>query len=96
MRCDKYEYTSDRFDTGNETIDQFEEDFSVATDNLPIMLLEDDTQLLNEDGTVFLEEGNNVQSKDAAAQNEFIQSQIGDEDILDFSEKNPFAQTRIF
>jgi hypothetical protein len=96
LRCDKYEYTSDRLDTEVETIDQFEEDFSVSTDNLSRMLLEDETQLLNEDGTVFIEEGNNVQSKDAASQNEFIQSQIGDEDILDFSEKNPFAETRIF
>jgi hypothetical protein len=96
LRCDKYEYTSDRLDTDIAAIDQIEEDFSVATDNLPRMLLEDETQLLNEDGTVFIEEGNNIQSKDAAAQNEFIQSQIGDEDILDFSEKNPFAETRIF
>jgi hypothetical protein len=96
LRCDKYEYTSDKLETGLDEIDQIEDIFSVATDNFPTMLLEDDTQLLNEDGTIFLQEGNNVQSKDAGAQNEFIQSQIGDEDILDFSEKNPFAQTRIF
>jgi hypothetical protein len=96
LRCDKYEYTSDKFDTDIAEIDQIETDFSLSSDNLPKMLLEDDNQLLSESGDYIMQEGDLIQSKDAGAQNEFIQNKILDDDILDFSEKNPFSKTRIF
>jgi hypothetical protein len=96
LRCAKYEYTSDKIDTGIETIDGFETEFSLASDNLPKMLLEDEDQVLAEDGGYIMQEGENVQDIDTGAQNEFIQNQINDDDILDFSEKNPFSEVRVF
>ena len=96
LRCDKYDYTSDRLDTGVESIDAIEDEFSLSNEFMPKMLLEDENQLLNEDGTYFIEEGNVIQAQNEGAQNEFIQNKVGEDDILDFSEKNPFAETRIF
>lgn len=96
LRCAKYEYTSDRIDTDIAEIDAFETDFSLSSDNLNKMLLEDENQILAEDDGYIMEEGNNIQSKDTAAQNEFIQNQINDDDIIDFSEKNPFSEVRVF
>ena len=96
LRCDKYDYTSDRLDTGVESIDAIEDEFSLSNEFMPKMLLEDENQLLNEDGTYIMEEGSHIQAQNEGAQNEFIQNKVGEDDILDFSEKNPFAETRIF
>lgn len=96
LRCDKYEYTSDRLDTGDQEIDSIEEEFSLSNEFMPKMLLEDETQLLNENGTYIIEEGDNIKEQNQGSQNEFIQNNIGKDDILDFSEKNLFAETRTF
>jgi hypothetical protein len=43
-----------------------------------------------------MEESNMVEEKDDTAQNDYITGRINDDDILDFSEKNPFAETRVW
>ena len=94
LRCDKYEYSSNNLDTEIDAVDQLETDYSQASSNLAKAMLEDGDLLLAEDGGYIMEEANMVEEQDDSAQNDYIQSRINDDDILDFSEKNPFSEVR--
>jgi hypothetical protein len=88
VRCELFEYSSERIDTGNTEIDIIEDRYS-----LNVL----DSQLTLEDGTgVFqLEDGNTllqeyrIEQADSSANNEFYQTNA--DNILDFSEQNPFG-----
>ncbi len=88
LRCDKYEYSSEVLDTEITAVDQLETDYSQSTSNVP--------RTLAEDGGYLMEESNMVEEKDDTAQNDYITGRINDDDILDFSEKNPFSETRVW
>ena len=94
LRCDKYEYSSNNLDTEIDEIDQLETDYSHATSNLPKVILEDNDLLLAEDGGYIMEESNMVEERDDSAQNDYIQGRVNDDDILDFSEQNPFSEVK--
>ncbi len=96
LRCDKYEYSSEVLDTEITAVDQLETDYSQSTSNVPRTLAEDGDVLLAEDGGYLMEESNMVEEKDDTAQNDYITGRINDDDILDFSEKNPFSETRVW
>jgi hypothetical protein len=96
LRCDKYEYSSEKLDTDVAEIDQIETDYSLSTDNMPRLLNEDGDKLLNENGTMLLEEGEHIEERDDSGQNEYLQTKIEDEDVVDFSETNPFSSVRAF
>lgn len=96
MRCDRYEYSSERIDTDVADIDGIEDQFSLSTDNVEKSLLEDGELLLLEDSTRIVNEGTVVVNADVAADNEYIGEKLIDDDVLDFSEKNPFALTRVY
>jgi len=96
MRCDRYEYSSERIDTDVAEIDAVEEQYSLSTTNVEKSLLEDDTLLLLEDGDYVINESNIVLASEVSADNIFIGQKIITNDILDFSEKNTFADSRTF
>lgn len=96
MRCDRYEYSSERIDTDVAEIDAIEEQYSLSTTNVEKSLLEDDTLLLLEDGDYVIDESNIVLASEVSADNIFIGQKIITNDILDFSEKNTFADSRTF
>jgi hypothetical protein len=96
MRCERFDYSSERLDTDIPEIDELEDIYSQSTENMDQLLLEDGNMLLKEDGGYLIEEGIYVQRADISADNEFIQQKVIDDDILDFSETNPFAGAREF
>ena len=96
MRCDRYEYSSERLDTDVTDIDAIENNFSESTSIIDNILLEDADNLLLEDSTILLVEGEHVKTVDAESDNDYIQSRIRDDDIIDFSESNPFSLVREF
>jgi hypothetical protein len=97
MRCDRFEYSSEKLDTGVAEIDALEDTYSLSTDNIEKLLDEVDSLIFAlEDGTRLLAEGDSVLPFEVAADNESIGQKIIDGDILDFSEKNPFALTRTY
>jgi hypothetical protein len=96
MRCDRYEYSSERLDTEVTDIDNIETQYSMSTVNNEKMLDEENFLLLLEDGTFIINEANVVVAAEVAADNETIGQKIIDDDILDFSEQNPCASTRTF
>ena len=99
LRCRQYEYDMSRLDTGIAAIDSIED--SNSTDALVYQFT-----LENEVGSLQLENDADTglagyliseeyiigdMDTDKSAQNEFITQQITNENILDFSEKNPFG-----
>ena len=96
MRCDRYEYSSERIDTGVADIDGIEDQYSLSTDNIQKILDEESNIFALEDSTRLVAEGDTVIPFEVSADNESIGQKIIDGDILDFSEKNPFALTRTY
>jgi hypothetical protein len=68
----------------------------MSTANNEKMLEEEGFFLLLEDGTLIINEADVVVAAEVAADNEYIGKEIIDDDILDFSEQNPFSLTRTF
>jgi len=96
LRCDRFEYSSEELNTDVGDIDIIEDEYSLSTANLEKALLEDGDFMLNEDGTYFVNEGESVITYDATADNDAIGEKLIDDDILDFTEMNPFALTRAY
>ena len=96
LRCDRFEYQSEKIDTDVTEIDTIEDTYSLATNVLDELLLEDDDKLLLEDENTVVLEGDVILARANTADNDFIRSEIDDDDVVDFSESNPFALTRVY
>ena len=96
LRCDRLEYSSERINTDITEIDEIEDQYSLSTTNREKLLDEDAFLFLHEDGTFVVNEADVVVIAEIAADNEEIGQKIIDDDILDFSEQNPFSLTRTF
>ena len=89
IRCELFEYSSERIDTGNTVIDAIETDYSADVLFYEI-LLEDGDKMLAEDGDSFITEYA-VANVASVQDNDYIQQQAYD-GIIDFSENNPFSE----
>lgn len=96
LRCERYEYSSERIDTGVEEIDAVEETFSQSTEFVAKVTSEDGTLILAENGTYLVLDEANIERQDVTADNDYIQNKIGEDDILDFSERNPFSAVGVY
>ena len=96
MRCDRLEYSSERINTDVTEIDEIEDQFSLSNTNNEKLLDEDTFLFLHEDDTFIINEADVVVAAEISADNEEIGQKIIDDDILDFSEQNPFSLTRTF
>lgn len=96
MRCERFRYSNEIIDTDVDAIDAVETIYSQSTSLFIKVLLEDDYLLLLEDGTRILDESEKVENQDASAENEFLQNKIEDDDVVDFTEYNPFSAVREF
>jgi hypothetical protein len=91
MQCELFEYSSEVINTGIAAID------AIYTDNnidmfLYQFFLEDGTLLLQEDGESIILEDYAVTKSNAATDNTNFISENEADDILDFSEVNPFGE----
>lgn len=94
LRCDRFDYSAEVIDTDVPDIDEIEDSYSLATNVLDELLMEDGYKLVHQDLSTILLEGELFENRANTADNDFITSQINDDDILDFSEANPFASTK--
>jgi len=90
LRCELFEYSSERIDTGNTEIDLIETENTLDT-LLYQFLKEDGDLLLAEDGDSILQEFT-IETTDLTANNEYFTSQVNLDGIIDFSEVNPFSE----
>ena len=89
VRCELFEYSSERIDTGNTEIDIIEDKYTLNTLGYEFTL-EDSSGIVNlEDGGSLLQEYT-IETLDKSANNQYFQ--LESESILDFSETNPFSE----
>ena len=96
LRCERFEYSSEKIDTDFGPIDAIEDTYSLATDTFDELLTEDGFKLLYEDAGTIIEESDIILQRDPKSDNDFIDKKIIEDDIIDFSEKNPFADSRVY
>ena len=89
LRCELYEYSSERIDTGDSTIDSVEDENTLDTLNYQFTLEDGLGILKSEDGDSILQEFT-IETTAPAANNAFFQFEA--DSILDFSERNPFSE----
>ena len=88
LQCELIDYSSEVLDTGITELDGIEDDFSVDMLNFKLQL-EDGGYMLQEDSSMLILESFGVKTLQNTDESEFITLA---EDILDFSEKNPFGE----
>jgi len=89
LRCELFQYSSERIDTGDTDVDVIED--TLSNDALFNQVsLEDGTAFLFEDGDAALWEYR-LEDSDDQANNEFFTTQALS-GIIDFSESNPFSE----
>jgi hypothetical protein len=96
IRCERYRYSNEKIDTDVQEIDNIEEIFSQSSEFITKALLEDGDLLLLQDSTYLIEEGVHIAEKDTTAENEFLIDELNENDVLDFTEYNPFSAVREF
>lgn len=91
LRCELFEYSHERIDTGIAAIDAIEDAYS--GDYLQELLLEDGSALITENDdliTVEQSTASTPEDTDKGASNEQFKSSVID--FIDFSEMNPFSE----
>ena len=93
IRCELFEYSNERFDTGITEIDSIVNkqstnifDYSITT--------EDDYQLGTEDGDILVLEYYDVQEKDPL--DDSLEIQLESAGVLDFTERDPFSSNGLW
>ena len=97
LRCELFEYSSERLDTGYSEIDDIEDDTSLDTTVFEFTLEAGGGYgsgvILGEDGDSLLQEFS-LTTMDPQANNAMFRSDILTDDIIDFSESNPWSEGR--
>jgi len=96
MRCDRFEYSSEEINTEIPDIDAIEDRYSLSTANLEKLMAENGDLLIHEDVSKVINEGDTVVEFDVSADNDFIGQKVISDDVIDFTEFNPFAETRVY
>lgn len=89
--CELMEFSNEVFNTGIPEIDEFTT-VNNTTMELHHVSLEDGGALNNEQGSQLVLESYDIEQLDLAAENDFIQTESAS--ILDFTEINPFSESR--
>ena len=89
--CELMEFSNEVFNTGIPEIDEFTT-ANNTTMELYHVSLEDGGALNNEQGSQLVLESYDIEQLDLAAENDFIQTESAS--ILDFTEINPFSESR--
>lgn len=90
LKCEKMEYSSERFDTGIPDVDKIETDFTMD-DAAVIELATNDNNLIGtENGDMIVVEYYDIQTQDPGAQNQEFQDE--GETFINFSDVNPFSE----
>lgn len=90
LKCEKFEYSSEKLDTGIEAIDSIETKFTLDTTGSIEIQTEGGTDLIAENGDNLVTITKTIESQEPGAQNE--QLKVDSNVFINFSEKNPFSE----
>lgn len=89
LRCEKFEYTSERINTGIEALDSIEDRFSLDNVGVYELISENSEIIQTEVNEDIIIERISIEEKDPGAQNTIFQTESTG--IIDFTDKNPFG-----
>ena len=89
--CELMEYTNEVFDTGVDEIDAFTQEESMSVEST-YLGTEEGYSILLESGGQLMDETYYIEEYDTAAENDLIQRESAG--ILDFTEINPFSESK--
>lgn len=90
LTCELYQYSSERFDIGNDTLDNLEITKTLDISQYELLLESGDRlQLEYETLSSLILESYDVKAIDIGSQNNEFESEIS---VLDFTERNPFGE----
>jgi len=90
LKCEKFEYSSERLDTGIQQIDSIEDRFTLDDVGVYELVTEEGALLYTEAADMLILERIDIEDQDPGAQNS--QFQLESDSIIDFSDKNPFSE----
>ena len=90
LQLEKFNYNSERFNTGIPEIDSTQTTYSVADDNF-VYLTENEFELITESGYDIVSEYYAMELSDPASQNKVFDTETLD--FIDFSVTNPFSES---
>jgi hypothetical protein len=93
LKCELFEYSSERFDTDVAAIDKIEDLHSLDA-TVKALLTELEEQILLEDGTGLLPETFDPRDSDRYADNNYFQ--VESDKFVDFSDTDPFSERGVF
>ena len=89
VKCEMFEYSGERFNTGVSLIDYTMEQYSPAM-NIEAIMTETDVELIAEDGYSLLQESWDINNNGDAADNDAIEAEA--DNYLNFTEIDPFSE----
>jgi hypothetical protein len=90
LTCELFQYSSERIDTGDKSIDSLEDSRSLDVSQYELLMeTGDKLQLEYETLSSIILENYTVNTIDVGAQNEKFEAEIS---VLDFTERNPFGE----
>ncbi len=90
LKCEKFEYSSERIDTGIEQLDSIEDRFTLDDVGVYELVTEEGALLYTEAADMLILERIDIEDQDPGAQNS--QFQLESDGIIDFTDKNPFSE----
>lgn len=92
VTCELFEYSMETLNTGIEEIDSLQVNHSINVLDYTLMTV-DGSPLITKSGDYLITNklDDNIEEFDPLSDNELIGDKISDDDIIDFSESNPFA-----
>lgn len=89
LKCELFEYSSERMNTGFEELDALEINYSLASATFAY-LTENDFQIVDEEGNDYTLESFDVEQQDLSSDNVIVQTES--DAFLDFTEADPFSE----
>lgn len=96
LTCELYEYSSEYFNTGYPEVDKLYKQYDMSQELTSTMIVSDSESnaLTTENSEIIETEGDSLKDVDLGSDNDKIQKE--GVEIIDFSEKNPFSENRIY
>jgi len=90
LKCEKFEYSSERIDTGIAEIDEIEDKYTLVNVGVYEVTTEDGQNLYTETNDFIIMDRDDIQDFDSGAQNTTFQN--ASDGIINFDETNPFGE----
>lgn len=93
LKCELFEYSNEILNTGIDVIDRLQDNYSTSVNNFAL-LTENGLEIADQDGYTISREEFDLEEQDVLSDNDDIQ--LESNNILDFTEADPFSEGGIY